>query len=65
MELLKERILKEGYCLSGNILKVDSFINHQIDPEFTVEMGKEFVAANLEYTKHRDAVVLERMSTYR
>lgn len=43
MELLKERILKEGYCLSGNILKVDSFINHQIDPEFTVEMGKEFV----------------------
>jgi len=43
MQLLKDRILKEGYCLSGNILKVDSFINHQIDPEFTVEMGKEFV----------------------
>ena len=43
MELLKERILKEGHCLSGNILKVDSFVNHQIDPEFTMEMGKEFV----------------------
>ncbi|SHK47090.1 xanthine phosphoribosyltransferase [Selenomonas ruminantium] len=43
MELLKERILTEGYCLSGNILKVDSFINHQIDPEFTMEMGREFV----------------------
>ncbi len=43
MQLLKERILKEGHCLSGNILKVDSFINHQIDPEFTMEMGKEFV----------------------
>ena len=43
MKLLKDRILKEGYCLSGNILKVDSFINHQIDPEFTMEMGKEFV----------------------
>ena len=43
MKLLKDRILKEGYCLSGNILKVDSFINHQIDPEFTVEMGREFV----------------------
>ena len=43
MKLLKDRILKEGHCLSGNILKVDSFINHQIDPEFTVEMGKEFV----------------------
>lgn len=43
MKLLKERILKEGHCLSGNILKVDSFINHQIDPEFTMEMGREFV----------------------
>ena len=43
MKLLKDRILKEGHCLSGNILKVDSFINHQIDPEFTMEMGKEFV----------------------
>ncbi|WP_028129956.1 xanthine phosphoribosyltransferase [Selenomonas sp. AE3005] len=43
MKLLKDRILKEGYCLSGNILKVDSFINHQIDPEFTMEMGREFV----------------------
>ena len=43
MKLLKDRILKEGHCLSGNILKVDSFINHQIDPEFTMEMGREFV----------------------
>ena len=43
MKLLKDRILKEGHCLSGNILKVDSFINHQIDPEFTMDMGKEFV----------------------
>ena len=43
MKSLKDRILKEGHCLSGNILKVDSFINHQIDPEFTMEMGKEFV----------------------
>jgi len=42
MELLKERILKEGFSLPGNILKVDSFINHQIDPVLTYEMGKEF-----------------------
>ena len=43
MQLLKDRILSEGYCLPGNILKVDSFINHQIDPELTMEMGREFV----------------------
>ena len=42
MELLKERILEEGFCLPGNILKVDSFLNHQIDPELTLAMGKEF-----------------------
>jgi xanthine phosphoribosyltransferase len=41
MELLKQRILKEGVCLQGNILKVDSFLNHQIDPQLTVAMSKE------------------------
>lgn len=33
MEILKQRVLKEGICLPGNILKVDSFLNHQIDPQ--------------------------------
>lgn len=42
MQLLKERILKEGRVLDGNILKVDSFLNHQIDIEFLNELGKEF-----------------------
>lgn len=42
MEELKERIIKEGFAMSGNILKVDSFLNHQIDPDFTIAMGKEF-----------------------
>ena len=42
MELLKQRILEEGFCLPGNILKVDSFLNHQIDPELTMAMGREF-----------------------
>jgi xanthine phosphoribosyltransferase len=42
MQLLKERILKEGFCLPGNILKVDTFLNHQIDPELSIAMGKEF-----------------------
>ena len=41
MELLKQRILKEGVFLQGNILKVDSFLNHQIDPQLTVAMSKE------------------------
>lgn len=32
MKVLKERILRDGRCLPGGILKVDSFINHQMDP---------------------------------
>ncbi|MBQ7497502.1 MAG: xanthine phosphoribosyltransferase [Selenomonas sp.] len=42
MELLKQRIKEEGFCLPGNILKVDSFLNHQIDPQLSLAMGKEF-----------------------
>lgn len=42
MQLLKERILKEGRVLEGDILKVDSFLNHQIDVELLNEIGKEF-----------------------
>jgi len=42
MQLLKEKILKEGRVLNGNILKVDSFLNHQIDIELLNEIGKEF-----------------------
>lgn len=42
MELLKEKILKEGRVLPGNIIKVDSFLNHQIDPLLIKEIGKEF-----------------------
>jgi len=42
MELLKQRIMRDGKVLDGNILKVDSFINHQIDPKLAFEIGKEF-----------------------
>lgn len=42
MELLKKRIVEEGIVLPGNVLKVDSFLNHQIDPNLSVAMGKEF-----------------------
>ena len=41
MRLLEERILKDGQVFPGNILKVDSFLNHQIDVNLICEMGKE------------------------
>ena len=44
MKLLKERILKDGIVLPGNILKVDSFLNHQIDVPLICEIGKEFAS---------------------
>ncbi len=43
MKLLKERILKEGRSFEGGILKVDSFINHQMDPILMKSIGVEFV----------------------
>lgn len=53
MELLKQKIINEGIALSQHVLKVDSFLNHQIDPDLMSEMGKEFAArfANLGITK--------------
>ncbi|MCJ7624073.1 MAG: xanthine phosphoribosyltransferase [Anaerolineaceae bacterium] len=42
MQLLKERIRKDGQNLGGGILKVDGFINHQVDPVLMDECGKEF-----------------------
>ena len=42
MELLKERIRKDGIVREGNILKVDSFLNHQMDISLFKEIGKEF-----------------------
>ena len=41
MKMLEERILKDGKVGAGNVLKVDSFLNHQMDPELLFEMGKE------------------------
>ena len=42
MELLKERIRKDGVVKGTDVLKVDSFLNHQMDVALFVEMGKEF-----------------------
>ena len=42
MQLLEERIRRDGTVKPGNVLKVDSFLNHQMDVELFNEMGKEF-----------------------
>lgn len=42
MKLLEDRILKDGHIGVDNVLKVDSFLNHQIDVNFVCELGKEF-----------------------
>ena len=42
MNFLEEKILKDGIVKPGNVLKVDSFINHQMDIELFNEMGKEW-----------------------
>ena len=42
MKLLKELIQKKGSVSNSELLKVDSFLNHQIDPNLMIEMGKEF-----------------------
>lgn len=42
MELLENRIKKDGEVLPGNILKVSSFLNHQIDVKLMDQMGEEF-----------------------
>lgn len=42
MKLLQERIVRDGKIKAGNVLKVDSFLNHQIDVELLNKMGEEF-----------------------
>ena len=42
MEILKNRIIKDGVVIGDRILKVDSFLNHQLDVGLFNEIGKEF-----------------------
>lgn len=42
MDLLKKRILEDGRAIGNNIIKVDEFLNHQVDPVLMNEIGKEF-----------------------
>lgn len=53
MKVLRERIIQDGRCLDGGILKVDRFINHQMDPYLMKQIGIEFIRrfANVEINK--------------
>ena len=42
MNFLEERIVKDGIVKEGNVLKVDSFLNHQMDIDLFNQMGEEF-----------------------
>lgn len=42
MEVLRQRICREGRILPGNIVKVDGFLNHQVDTRFLGELAEEF-----------------------
>ena len=42
MKLLEDRIRRDGVVKEGNVLKVDRFLNHQMDIELFQEIGKEF-----------------------
>lgn len=43
MKLLKDKVIAEGIVLGDQVLKVDSFLNHQMDPNLMKEIGQEFV----------------------
>ena len=53
MKALKERILRDGKCFEGGILKVDNFINHQMDPilmkSIAVEFVRRFASTNIHH----------------
>ena len=42
MEALKQRILQDGTIIDNRILKIDNFLNHQIDTDLVLKMGEEF-----------------------
>lgn len=60
MQLLQERILKDGKVLGGGILKVDGFINHQVDPVLMDACGKEL--ANRFKNVHADRILTAEIS---
>lgn len=60
MQLLKDRIAAEGRNLGSGILKIDSILNHQLDPSLMLEIGKE-LAAQFAHT-HVDRILTVEIS---
>lgn len=58
MKALKERILRDGKCFEGGILKVDNFINHQMDPILMKSIAVEFVR-RFAYTNINKVMTIE------
>lgn len=58
MEILRQRILQDGRALPGGIIKVDSFLNHQLDPNLMMEVAKEF-ARHLEGRNINKIITIE------
>ena len=50
MKVLEDRILKDGQYIGDGILKVDSFVNHQVDPKLMNEAGKEFAKLFMDFS---------------
>ena len=64
MKLLKDRILKDGVVKPGNILKVDSFLNHQMDITLINEIGKELKSLQLKHPVSVSPVLLHSTLMY-
>ena len=60
MEKLKAKIREEGKAIGTEIVKVDNFLNHQIDVKFLEEVGKEF-AVTRERVRQIEAKALRKM----
>lgn len=58
MELLKQRIRKDGKVLNNNVLKVDNFINHQLEPQLMMAIGVEF-AHRFAYARATKVLTIE------
>ena len=63
MNFLEERILKDGIIKEGNVLKVDSFLNHQMDIDLFNEMGKEFYRLFGEFKKRFEGKEINKILT--
>lgn len=55
MDKLKQAIIDQGVVVSDQVLKLDALLNHQVDPQLTMEMGRQF--ADLFRSEHVTRVV--------